>query len=235
MLGETECAPLLRNMHCSRSARPIEDILERMMMDRTEMRKIQIALGKRFARPCIGNLGFEIVELALIVQIKLVNEDRRIFVGIRIIGRIIHATNSGFAIGANDHLAIFFSGQALAGGFCGTFFHSRLQSNTFYRANLREAGTADDEACFAAFSGRSLLLWHVRNLSRFLLFAMPSRLSLAADNHACKCGRDAGPGFRRQPHFCRSLFIAFPYLMPPSQPDSLCGRSTPIEITGKQS
>jgi hypothetical protein len=44
-----------------------------MTMDRAEMRKIQFALGKRFVRPRMRNLGFEIVELALIVQIKLVN------------------------------------------------------------------------------------------------------------------------------------------------------------------
>jgi len=54
--------------------------------------QIQVALGKRFARPSMGNLGFEIVEFALIAQIKLVNEDCRVFVGVRIIGRIIHAT-----------------------------------------------------------------------------------------------------------------------------------------------
>src|SRR5437667_7311688 len=92
MLWITERVPLLRNTNCSRRARPIEDILEQMMMDGAEMRKIQVALGKGFARPRMGNLGFEIVELALIAQIKLVNEDRRIFVGIRIVGRIIHAT-----------------------------------------------------------------------------------------------------------------------------------------------
>ena len=73
MVWETERAPLLRDTYCSRSARPIENILEQMMMDRAEMRKIQFALGKRFVRPRMRNLGFEIVELALIVQIKLVN------------------------------------------------------------------------------------------------------------------------------------------------------------------
>jgi len=92
MLREAECAPLFRNAYRSRSARLIEDVLEQMMMDRAEMRKIQVALGKRFARPSMGNLGFEIVEFALIAQIKLVNEDCRVFVGVRIIGRIIHAT-----------------------------------------------------------------------------------------------------------------------------------------------
>jgi hypothetical protein len=56
------------------------------------MRKIQVALGKWFARSRVGDFGFEIVEIALIAQIQLVNEDRRIFVGIRIVGRIIHAS-----------------------------------------------------------------------------------------------------------------------------------------------
>src|ERR1017187_1077877 len=92
MLRETECASLLRNTHRSRSARPIEYILEQMMMDRAEVRKVQVAVGKRFAGSRIGNLGFEIVEFALVAQIKLVNEDRRIFVGVRIVGRVVHAT-----------------------------------------------------------------------------------------------------------------------------------------------
>jgi hypothetical protein len=48
-----------------------------MMMDRAEMRKIQVALGKWFARSRVGDFGFEIVEIALIAQIQLVNEDRR--------------------------------------------------------------------------------------------------------------------------------------------------------------
>ncbi len=69
---------LFRNAYRSQSARPIEDVLEQMMMDRAEMRKIQVALRKRFARPSMGNLGFEIVEFALIAQIKLVNEDCRV-------------------------------------------------------------------------------------------------------------------------------------------------------------
>ena len=62
------------------------------MMDRAEMRKIQVAFGKWIARPRVGNLGLEIIEFALVAQIQLVNEDRRIFVGIRIVGRITHAT-----------------------------------------------------------------------------------------------------------------------------------------------
>src|SRR5216684_1927695 len=57
-------------------------ILEQMMMDRAVMRKIQVAFGKWFARPRVGNLGFEIIEFALIAQTQLVNEDRRIFVGV---------------------------------------------------------------------------------------------------------------------------------------------------------
>jgi hypothetical protein len=64
------------------------------VMDRTEMRKIQVAFGNRFARPRVGNLGFEIVEFALIAQTQLVNEDRRIFVGVRIVGRIIYASTT---------------------------------------------------------------------------------------------------------------------------------------------
>jgi hypothetical protein len=44
------------------------------------------------AGPRIGNLGLEIIELALIAQIQLVNEDGRIFVGVRIVGRVIHAS-----------------------------------------------------------------------------------------------------------------------------------------------
>src|ERR1039458_4757968 len=74
MLRETECASLLRNTHRSRSARPIEYILEQKMMDRAEMRKVQVAVGKRFAGSRIGNLGFEIVEFALVAQIKLVTD-----------------------------------------------------------------------------------------------------------------------------------------------------------------
>ena len=41
------------------------------MMDRAEMRKIQIAFGKWFACSRIGNLGLEIIELALVAQIQL--------------------------------------------------------------------------------------------------------------------------------------------------------------------
>src|SRR5882724_13448403 len=63
-----------------------------MMMDRAEMRKIHVAFGKWFACPRVGNLGLEIIELALVAQIQLVNEDSRIFVGVRIVGRIIHAS-----------------------------------------------------------------------------------------------------------------------------------------------
>jgi hypothetical protein len=81
--------------------------------------------------------------------------------------------NSGFAMGANDHLAVRFSGQPLAGGFGSPLFHSRLQLNTFNRTDLREAGAADDEARVPIFSGRALLLWHVWSLSQFLLFAAP--------------------------------------------------------------
>jgi hypothetical protein len=44
-------------------------------MDCTEMRKIQLAFGKRFARTRTRNLGFEIVKIALVAQIKLVNKD----------------------------------------------------------------------------------------------------------------------------------------------------------------
>jgi hypothetical protein len=37
--------------------------------------------------------------------------------------------NSGFAMGANDHRAMLFSGQLLARGFCRPLFHRRRQSN----------------------------------------------------------------------------------------------------------
>jgi hypothetical protein len=37
-------------------------ILEQMMMDRAVMRKIEVAFGKWFAPPRVGNLGFEIIE-----------------------------------------------------------------------------------------------------------------------------------------------------------------------------
>ena len=80
-------------------------------------------------------------------------------------------------MGANDHLAEFFRGKTLAAGFCGTLFHGRLQSNAFNRTDFRKAGPAKDEARLAAFSGRALLLWHVRNLPHIFLFAMPSRCS----------------------------------------------------------
>jgi hypothetical protein len=66
--------------------------------------------------------------------------------------------NSGFAVGADDRLAVFLSGQALAGGLRGAVFHRRLQLNTFNRADPCEAGTTNDEAGFAAFSCRALLL-----------------------------------------------------------------------------
>ncbi|HMH98082.1 MAG TPA: hypothetical protein VK577_16100, partial [Bradyrhizobium sp.] len=73
-------------------------------------------------------------------------------------------------------------GKTLAAGFCGTLFHGRLQSNTFNRADFRKVGMAKDEARLAAFSGRALLLWHVRNLPHIFPLAMPSRMSVAADD-----------------------------------------------------
>ena len=70
-------------------------------------------------------------------------------------------------MGANDHLAEFFRGKTLAAGFCGTLFHGWLQSNAFNRADFRKAGPAKDEARLAAFSGRALLLWHVRKSTTY--------------------------------------------------------------------
>lgn len=61
-------------------------------MDRAIVDEIEIAFGKRFVGARAGNLGFEIVEFALIAQIEPVNENGRIFVGIGIVRRIVHAT-----------------------------------------------------------------------------------------------------------------------------------------------
>src|SRR6266849_4743601 len=85
-------------------------------------------------------------------------------------------------MGANDYFAEFFRGKTLAAGFCGTLFHGRLQSNAFNRADFRKAGPAKDEARLAAFSGRALLLLHVRNLPHIFSFAMPSRMGVVPDN-----------------------------------------------------
>ena len=41
------------------------------MMDRAVMRKIEVAFGKWFAPPRVGNLGFEIIEF-LAAQTQLV-------------------------------------------------------------------------------------------------------------------------------------------------------------------
>jgi hypothetical protein len=93
--------------------------------------------------------------------------------GYQLMGPLMTA-DLAFAMGANDHLAIFVRGKALAAGVCGALFHGRAQSNTFNRADFRKAGLAQDEARFAASSGRALLLWHARNLSHIFLFATPS-------------------------------------------------------------
>ncbi len=82
--------------------------------------------------------------------------------------------SSGFAVGANDHLAVFFGRQALAVGFCGPLFHRRVQLNAFNRADLGKARAADDEAGFGALSILRFLPWHARNLSLFLPFDTPS-------------------------------------------------------------
>jgi hypothetical protein len=66
VLRKTECAALLGNSHCSRGARPVEYILEQMMMDRAKMREIKVAFGQRFAGSRAGNLGFKVVEFALV-------------------------------------------------------------------------------------------------------------------------------------------------------------------------
>lgn len=69
---------MLGNSYCSRSACPIEHVLEQVMMDCAKVCKIQIAVRKRFGCPRVGYFGFEIVELALVAQIELINEDRGI-------------------------------------------------------------------------------------------------------------------------------------------------------------
>jgi len=139
------------------------------VMDRTEMRKIQVAFGNRFARPRVGNLGFEIVEFALIAQTQLVNEDRRIFVGVRIVGRIIYASTTQSLRWARTIARRYSSGERPL--LLASAARGRVQSNTFNRADFCKAGLAQDEARFAVSSGRALLLRHVRNLSHIFLFA----------------------------------------------------------------
>ena len=58
------------------------------------MRKIQISLGQRFVRAGVRNLRFEIIERALVAKTELVNEHRRVFVGVGIVDRIIRTTTA---------------------------------------------------------------------------------------------------------------------------------------------
>ena len=130
--------------------------------------------GRWFARSRVSNLGFEIVDR----EIQFVNEDRRIFVGVRIVGRILHTSTTQSLRWARTITRRYSSGErplllaSAARLFMAGF--NRIPSTALIFA---KAGVAQDEARFAAVFGRALLLWHVRNLPHIFLFAMPSRCS----------------------------------------------------------
>jgi hypothetical protein len=108
------------------------------------------------------------------------------------------------AMGANNRLAIFFGGQACAGGFGGAPFHGRLQSNAFDRADFGKGGVTEDEACFGAFSGWALLLWHAQNLSHFWSFAT----SPWGCAEGVRSGRVKPSASFRRSHILQNCYIA---------------------------
>jgi hypothetical protein len=79
-------------------------------------------------------------------------------------------------MGPNNRPAGLFGGQAFACGFRSPFFHGRAKADSFYGADFRKTGGADDEARFAGFSSAALLFWHGRSVPNFLAFGLPSRL-----------------------------------------------------------
>jgi hypothetical protein len=72
----------------------------------------------------------------------------------------VRADNLGLAVAADDHLPGLLDGQTLATGFRSAFFHGRAQADSFYGADFRKTGGADDEARFAIFSAGVLLPCH---------------------------------------------------------------------------
>src|SRR3954471_6590070 len=88
------------------------------------------------------------------------------------------ASSLVFAVAADDHLARLFGGQTLAAGFRSPFFHGRAKADSFYGADFRKTGSADNEARFTGFFVGVFLLCHEHSISKFLVFARrgPSRL-----------------------------------------------------------
>src|ERR1700680_2963717 len=110
--------------------------------------KVETSLGKGFVGPRARYFRLERIQLSLITQPELIYQDGRLFVGVRVVNRIVHAARLALAIAAHDGAAILLGREALPAGFRGPLFHSRGQVDPLDRADLAKTSAADDETTY---------------------------------------------------------------------------------------
>ena len=125
------------------------------------MSKVEVSFGQRFVGPRGRYFGLERIQLSLLAQLEFVYQDGRVFVGVRVVNRIVHAAGLALAIAAHDRAAIFLGRQAFPASFRGPLFHGLGQMNPLDRANLGKMRAADHEAThLGTLCGHFFLLRH---------------------------------------------------------------------------